>query len=361
MERIIITQDNFKNVVSEIYREEQIKIFEQKWKHLSENDKTFVLEFLKVLYPEKSSLIKESKWYNTVGDIAGIFDPTGLIDLANGISYWKQGDKLFAVLSWVSAIPGLGDVIAKPVVGALKAGGLIGKTFKSAVVAGDAIKVAEAAGKMGGPVATLVEKSPSWGSRLMSILKASVGKIPFLGRIVTHVEEFIKIFTTAGTRMKGGKSFMGKLLGRSETNTLKDTFRGFRDYGGFKNKYFKYISAKDVPLWNKFMAGVPHMFGGNPATRSLMRRSKWYLGLLDTLGLVDTKTTPEEVMAKYPKEVQKYNESEQGQKNWSDEFGGGSEIETTTDDTKKTSTLSSGNQASDNTNPFDVLSKTLFA
>jgi hypothetical protein len=360
MERVIVTQDNFKNVVSEIYKEEQIKIFEEKWKRLTENDKTFVLEFLKVLYPEKSKLIKESKWYNTVGDIAGIFDPTGLIDLANGISYWKQGDKLFAVLSWVSAIPYLGDAIGKPVVGALKAGGLIGKTFKSAVVAGDAVKVAEAAGKSGGVIAKFVEKSPSWGSKLMNVLRASIGKIPFLGRIVTHVEEFIKIFTTASTRMKGGKGFIGKLLGKSETKTLKDTFRGFRDYGGFKNKYFKYISAKDVPLWNKFMAGVPHMFGGNPATRSLMRRSKWYLGLLDTLGIADTKTTPDEVMAKYPKEIQKYNESDQGQKNWSDEFGGGNEI-TSPEETKKTNTLVSGNQNTDNTNPFDMLSKTLFA
>lgn len=362
MERIIVTQDNFKNIVNEIYREEQINIFEEKWKRLSENDKTFVLEFLKVLYPEKSKLINESKWYNTVGDIAGIFDPTGLIDLANGISYWKQGDKLFAVLSWVSAIPGLGDIIAKPVVGALKAGGIIGKTFKSAVIAGDAVKVAEAAGKSGGVIAKFVEKSPSWGSKLMSILRASIGKIPFLGRIVTHVEEFIKIFTTAGKEMKGGKSFIGKLLGKSETKTLKDTFRGFRDYGGFKNKYFKYISTKDVPLWNKFMAGVPHMFGGNPATRSLMRRSKWYLGLLDRLGIVDTKTTPDEIIAKYPEEVQKYNDSETGQKNWSDEFGGGSDTETTTssEEPKKTTKLSSDSENPDKTNPFDILSKSLF-
>lgn len=360
MERIIVTQDNFKNIVNEIYREEQINIFEEKWKRLSENDKTFVLEFLKVLYPEKSKLINESKWYNTVGDIAGIFDPTGLIDLANGISYWKQGDKLFAVLSWVSAIPLLGDVIGKPVVGALKAGGVIGKTFKSAVIAGDAVKVAEVAGKSGGVIAKFVEKSPSWGSKLMSVLRASVGKIPFLGKIVKHVEEFIKIFTTASTRMKGGKGIIGKLLGRGETKTLKDTFRGFRDYGGFKNKYFKYISAKDVPLWNKFMAGVPHMFGGNPATRSLMRRSKWYLGLLDTLGIVDTKTTPDEIIAKYPKEVQKYNESEIGQKNWSDEFGGGNEEITTSDDNKKTNSSKTDSENANNINPFDVFAKSIF-
>jgi len=360
MKKIIVNQDDLKNIVNKIYKEEESKIANEKWSKLSKNEKLFVLEFLKVTYPEKANLINESKWYNTLGDIAGIFDPTGVIDLANGISYWRQGDKLFAILSWVSAIPGLGDLIAKPVVGALKAGGVIGKTFKSAVVAGDAIKVAESAGKSGGAIAKFVETSPSWGSKLMNVLRASVGKIPFLGRIVNHIEEFVKIFTSASRTMKGGRGIVGKMLGKGEAKTLKDTFRGFRDYGGFKNKYFRYISSKDVPLWNKFMAGVPHMFGGNPATRSLMRRSKWYLGLLDTLGIADTKTTPDEIIAKYPKEVQKYNESETGQKNWSDEFGGETETVQSTE-TTPTKTTDKSSESGDKSNPFDVLSKSLFA
>ena len=94
------------------------------------NEKEFVFEFLKVIYPEKVRLINEDKWYNTLGDIAGIFDPTGTVDLINGISYWKQGDHLFALLSWISVIPFLGDLIAKPVVGLFKAGGIVGKSEK---------------------------------------------------------------------------------------------------------------------------------------------------------------------------------------------------------------------------------------
>ena len=126
--------------------------------------------------------INESEWYNTLGDIAGIFDPTGIIDLANGVSYWNQGDKLFALLSWVSVIPYVGDVLAKPVVGVLKVGGKATRAFKGAVVAGDAVKIAETAKVAGGPIAKMVEKAPTWGGRLLEILKTAIGKVPGIGK-----------------------------------------------------------------------------------------------------------------------------------------------------------------------------------
>jgi len=59
-------------------------------------------------------MINEAKWYNTLGDIVGIFDPTGVVDFVNGISYLKQGDTVFGILSMISVIPYLGDLAAKP-------------------------------------------------------------------------------------------------------------------------------------------------------------------------------------------------------------------------------------------------------
>jgi hypothetical protein len=102
---------------------------------------------------------------------------------------------------------------------------------------------------------------------------------------------------------------------------------------------------------------MPHLLGGNPATRSLMRRTKWYLGLLDTLGLVDSKTTPDEVLAKYPEQIEQYNQTETAQKNWSEDFGsGGSEeiVEPTKDETTKPS-------SSFDVNPIDSLIKSVFS
>ena len=90
----LVTETELKERIYEIYQEEFTKILNEKWSKLTNQDKRIVVEMLKVVYPEKKSLLKESKWYNTVGDIAGIFDPIGIVDLVNGISYWRQGDKL---------------------------------------------------------------------------------------------------------------------------------------------------------------------------------------------------------------------------------------------------------------------------
>jgi hypothetical protein len=327
MKGIVLQESEFNNKIKQIYREEQFKVLNEKWKTLTKDERKFVVEFYKVIHPENSKLINESKWYNTVGDIAGIFDPTGVIDLANGISYWRQDDKLFAILSWVSVIPLLGDVIAKPVVGVLKLGGDAIKGFRYAAAGKDALKLAEAAKVAGGPVAKFVEKSPSWGAKLVEVLRSSVGKVPFLKNIVRLVEDYIKLFTTASKEMKVG-SELAKGLGAAEKETLKTTFKGFREFGDMNYNYAKFISSKNVSLWDKFAAGVPRLLGGNPATRALMRRTKWYLGLLDTLGIVDSKTTPDEILKKYPNEIEKYNQSEEGQKNWMSDFGDGNVGET---------------------------------
>ena len=79
---------------------------------------------------QETELIQESEWYNIVGDIVGIADPTGIVDIVNGISYFSQGDHLFGLLSMISAIPYAGDVVAKPVMGALKIGGGATKGLK---------------------------------------------------------------------------------------------------------------------------------------------------------------------------------------------------------------------------------------
>ena len=142
MKKIIINQGDFKNIVNEIYREEQINIINEHWKRLTESEQRFAIEFLKVVYPEKSKLINEATGWNTFFDFVGIVDPTGMVDFFNGVSYWKQGDKLFAVLSWVSVLPFVGDLIAKPVVGLLKLGGDGVKAFRAATLTGDAAKIA---------------------------------------------------------------------------------------------------------------------------------------------------------------------------------------------------------------------------
>jgi hypothetical protein len=318
-----LTESELKERIVQIYKEEQEKILQEKWDNLSKEEKIFVVEFLRSVYPEKSELLREGKWYNTLGDIVGIFDPTGIVDVVNGISYWKQGDRLFALLSFISAVPILGDAIGKTVIGVMKTGSGASKAFKAAAVAGDASKIAETAKVAGGPIAKMVEKAPSWGSKLVGMLKASIGRIPLLGRgLVKLIEEYIQIFKGAGAKMGTRATELakleGKVLSKAEKSKLikqieKDTaFRGFRDNKGLANASFM----------TKVRGGVPRLFG-NRATRSLMGRTKWYLRLLDFLGIANF-VGPEELMQKFTDledKVEQFNKTPEGQKAWSDDFG----------------------------------------
>ena len=350
MNKSYINESEFRNKLVQLYKEEQLNYINEKWEKLPGKDRTFVIESLKSIYPEKSYLLKESRWYNTVGDVVGIFDPTGIVDLINGISYWRQGEKLFAILSWISVLPFLGDVIAKPVIGVLKLGGDSVKMFKAATVAGDAVKMASTAEKIGGPVAKLVETAPKWATKLIEILRASVGKVPYLGpRLVNLIEEFIRLFTKGSRYMKAeGEILKSGLKGEKALTAAEKEefaklmgqqtgFRGFRDYGQGKN-YLKYITS-DASLWQKFTAGAPRLFG-NAATRSLMRRTKWYLGLLDSLG-IGNFVGPDELMKQVPNlddEIEDYNKTAKAKKYWNEDFGGDSEVEDSsmkTDDSLK--------------------------
>lgn len=350
MNNSYINESEFREKLVQLYKEEQLNYINEKWEKLSGRDRTFVIETLKSIYPEKSYLLKESRWYNTLGDIAGIFDPTGIVDLVNGISYWRQGDKLFAILSWISVLPVLGDIIAKPVVGALKLGGDSVKMFRTAAAAGDAVKVAEAAKSAGGPVAKFVAETPKWSTSLLSKLSGS-GKVS--GGMMKGVTDYVKVFDDAGKMMKTNKSTIKqgvetvkaikdvskigkgvkieKPLAAAEKAELsvlakQNPVRIFRDFGTGKNSWFKFMKS-DASLASKFSAGVPRIFGGNPATRSLMRRTKFYAGFLDWLGVANF-VGPEELEKMYPdaaKQYEQYAQLPEAQKLWSQDMSGTSQ------------------------------------
>jgi hypothetical protein len=369
MKSQVLNQNELNNLIHKIYQEEYFKIFEEKWESLNKKEKIFLFEVAKSLYPENTKLINESKWYNTAFDIAGIFDPTGLIDLGNGISYWNQGDKLFAILSWISAFPVIGDLIAKPVVGVLKTGGEAAKMFKTASLSGDALKIAKSAEMAGGPIAKLVQSSPSWGKKLVGLLYSSVGKVPLLGRgLVQTVEEYVKLFSTASKEMKVGTEAAMKLASKEASALTKlerdellkqisksGSFKGFRDY-----------KAVDPSFFHKWIrGGMPRLFG-NRSTRALMRKTKWYLGFLDFLGLGNF-VGPEElenVVPNLDQKISEYNQTSDAQKNIEQDFGNNSDQQVTPPPPPSTSLIpsSSSNNSSGGLGDFfkTVLGNAIF-
>ena len=81
----------------------------------------------------------------------------------------------------------------------------------------------------------------------------------------------------------------------------------------------------DASLGSKFNAGVPRIFGGNPATRSLMRRTKFYAGFLDWLGIANF-VGPDELEEKYgegiSKKYEEYAQLPESQKLWAQDMEG---------------------------------------
>ena len=317
----ILKEDKLKVKLVEIYKEEQIKVLNETWSKLEKHDKEFVLEFLKILNPSKKEILSESKWYNLIGDIVGIFDPTGIVDIINGISYWRQGDKLFAILSWISAIPYAGDLIGKPIMGFFKIGGQAAKLFRAAFASKNVVGMSKLASK-NSMLYKFVTSVPTWGPKILEYVTKIVSKIPFFGKgMAKSLAEWITILGRAGKETKLGKNLalkgaelqLGRLLTLTEKKALLDTLKS--------TKIFRDYKAMNPSLWNKVRGGVPRIFG-NRSLRSLIGRTKWYLGLLTFLGF-GTFVGPDELTEKVPdlnQKIEQYTQTAESEKNWNDEF-----------------------------------------
>jgi RNA polymerase sigma factor (sigma-70 family) len=130
-------------------------------------------------------------WYNALGNILGIFDPTGIVDIANALSYWNQGRKLFSLLSLISAIPGA-DFITKPFM------------FGGRVIAGASKKPI---------IGTLLRTFDTWSGKALNMLdKYALSKIPIIKTFASGMRTFIGSLKTSS--LKGLKE---------STDTIKDT------------------------------------------------------------------------------------------------------------------------------------------
>lgn len=200
MEKHIIGDNNLNEYIRKIYLEEQLSIANETLKGFTADEQKLVFEFCKLRYPQEFKTINESKWYNVIGDVVGIFDPTGIVDFVNGMSYWKQGDKLYAVLSWISALPGM-DVVAKPVMGILKVGGKTGNLLRTAFKTGNVTKLG-LLGKSSVAIGALIGMVSKWGGKLVTVLEKLGSKSRFAKRIAKTVRGIVGLFTGANSEMK---------------------------------------------------------------------------------------------------------------------------------------------------------------
>ena len=307
MPQIIVTEYQMGLIAKE--SQAKIKELEEKWEKLSQKDRKIVIEMIKVFYPEKSKNLNEH-WLNTVGDIVGIFDPTGVVDLVNGVSYFIQGDWLFGTLSMVSAIPYVGDIAAKPVMGALKVGGSATRGLKAAESLAKAGKTAEAAAELAklaekpGMVGTFLRKASSWAPSLISKVDKLQGGI--VKGFKNTIIDWLKLLERSGSKSLKFATKAGELAKMTKVNPAKQVqnIKALQDFLKTE-KVWKSSGAlkagaegltKKGPLAQIFLGGAPRLFG-NRRMRILMRQTKFWLGFLDWVG-IGNFVGPEEIAEK---------------------------------------------------------------
>lgn len=282
---------------------------------------------------KKKDLIKESEWYNTVGDVLGLIDPTPTVDFINGLSYISQGDYFFGLLSLISAVPYIGDAVAKPVTGALKIGGTAAKEVELALKlakGGDFVKSEKILTKLAGEsgvIGDFVKTGSQWAPKANALVER-VPFGPFKG-LKTTVKNWISLFEKASVNSKGIAKTAGTLaskmtstITKAEKEALLKAFLTDVKGTSFFNKANFATSAKSITnLWG----GMPRLFGNREA-RALMRKTKFWAGFLDYIGLGNF-VGPDEAAKKLGGEEEmkkmfaEYQKTDEGRKYFEEEFG----------------------------------------
>lgn len=307
MPNYILSEKQLSKISDNVKFEYNIREIETKWEGLSESQKKFIVDFLFEMYPRKKALIKEDKWYNTLGDVVGIFDPSGVVDLVNGISYLSQGDNLFGFLSIVSAVPYLGDAVAKPVMGALKVGAPSAKALEGVLKATKAAKTPEDIAKLSADLAKMSDQGGITGKFVQGMgyisqkLRSLIERVPnwpskgLKGTILKWIDLFEGAAKTGkgartavsgvakeyGTLSKSAKiSSTDKLLLQSKLSQELDKIKSLPGaFTGYRTPKASFFS------WKTAFGGLPQVMGRNRSVRQLMRQTKWWAGFLDWLGL----------------------------------------------------------------------------
>jgi hypothetical protein len=325
MNNFIINESQLSLVKKQILLEEKITQSKQKWDSFSSQEQKFLKELTESLYPNNKEILTEA-WWNTIGDVVGIFDPTGVVDLINGLDYIRQGDYFFGFLSMIAIIPYVGDVIAKPIMGVSKGSSAIRSVNRAMSVVkkggstAEASKILAEAGKSSSLISKLINTSISWGGKLKQIInKIPRGKLT--GGLMKTLTDWIDLFvgvakqsklagktvTQYAKRVKAADPKTATALMKELKTGLSKSSRTFRDYKmtdpGFMSKY----------VW-------PGLSFRNRNLMALMRRTKFYAGLLDYIGVANF-VGPEELSKEMGEEnlrnkITEYSNTKQGQGYW---------------------------------------------
>jgi hypothetical protein len=299
------------------------------------------LKRLQEIYRTSEDTEKETlneAWYNTAMDILGLVDPTGVVDIVNGISYFVQGDMLFGVLSMVSAIPYAGDAVAKPVMGVLKLGSKSTKALQTALKTAQtaakgskkydaAIDTLRVLSKESGPVGKFLQAAggaTGWAQKLNKVLDA-IPLGPFKG-MKNVLMDYITLLGRAGEKSVGLQSRLKILLQAPSAKNLQRNIPEIQKFLKTSKIFDAAALSKPGFLSQTFFGGIPRLFRSPDGRRLriLMQSTKWWLGFLDYIGL-GNYVGPEEISKKmgdeqFMKKLEQYQSTPQAKEYFDQEF-----------------------------------------
>ena len=283
------------------------------------------------LYNDGTQVLNE-EWWNTIGDIVGIVDPTGVVDLVNGLDYIRQGEYFFGFLSMIAIIPYVGDVIAKPIMGVSKGSKAMRgvnsamKLVKDGGKTADAGKLLADAGKASPLFAKLLNTSISWGGKLKQIIDRIPG-----GKLTKGLRkllmDWIDLFVGVAKQRKNVGAVVSNLAKRvksADPATATSLIKNLKTQLGKSSRTFRDYKMTDPGFMAKYV--WPGASLRNRELTGLMRKTKFYAGLLDYLGVANF-VGPEELSKKMGEENVKqkmveYSKTNQGQQYWKEDMSG---------------------------------------
>lgn len=341
MAELLIDENQFTLIRSKLEEQSKFEMAKREFHKLTEEEKQFVLYFTGNQQLKNSKLLKED-WINNVLSVVGIIDPTPITDTVLAIRYFKSGDILFGVLSLIAALPGyVGDIVAKPVMAALKIGG------GSTKLLDDALKMA----KSGNPaqvkqaeniistlaarpdvIGSFLQKSVGpngWANKMLKYLDLFPNKV--FGGLKRTIQDYFTLLTRAASKSSKFHTQAGMVAKnwKKSANHAKE-IENLKSF--LVNEKVLDISQLNKPgiLTQIFSGGVPRILRSDEGRRMriLMQNTKFYAGFLDSIGLGNW-VGPEEVekllggQKETDAAMEKYAKSEEGKKNLEDEFGEG--------------------------------------
>ena len=314
------------------------------------------------LTEQKKILNEKDSWWNFAGDIIGIFDPTGVVDAINGINRISKGDYFFGILSLISAVPYVGDAIAKPIMGIGKGSRLFVNTNKALELArlgktNEAAKLLNQAASGNKLMNSLVHTSANWATNLKRFIDNIPGNRLFPGA-KNMIKDWCNLFMNVAKRRKQFQSIAAGKAAKiiADPKTATEILTGFKQL--MNKSYLKNIKLdrlKGVSLFKPWSSGwmAKYFWPGvnfgliyrNRELSSLINRTKFYWGFIEYLTKTVGSFVPGDVnitdLPKYVNEdelnrkLSDYANSTQGKEYWDQDMKSVIEQESTDQSSSK--------------------------